>query len=770
MIMKKFLSLVAGISLAATASAAGPWDFTATPEPGTVTELSEVKVTFPNWEDATINRKSDIVLTYNDSPVEATVAQPYGANYFTVVLNEPATASGKYVLSIAESAITGFKDGYLTEEDCPALNIEYTIEAETPDVNKFAYTVDPEPGEVESVATVTLTFTDPTWNNVAFVDKTAITMTLNGETVKCNASQPVAGKHNRIQIKNPAEDQSLPGEYVITIPTKNIRFRTLGYNQDTDEFNPEPIVLTYTVKGGETPDPGTDPDDPGVVTGPWGYTATPAPGAVTELSEIKVEFPNWEDATINHKSDIVLTYNDNPVEAKVSQPYGANYFTVVLNEPATAPGKYLLSIAAETITGYKDNYETQENCPAIAIEYTIEGQAPAQIDFTVAADPKDMAAVTKLDKVVVTFPNLDSVTVGEDWPAVLVDNTPLTVADYSAATEKNVVTVTIAKVIEGPADVQVLFPAGTVTGKKGEETGNNAEDIIINYSVLGGVEYDLTNLVLANATKTNDKGEISAEKQLTAFFFSSDTKGLVAAEGTEANVTIKQLDGDYERTAHLSKGFGLDQNLTYFMADFGTEPTFNGKYTITVAKGAFGDEQWASDPETGHANPEIVIEFTLVDGRDVDLNTIVAKVAPQTGTYESFDRIAAITVSFDEEMTPVEGAGATLVAEDGSINYNKTAEFTKADNGFAVTFPAPERAGSRENYIFSVLPGQFKNAQGLGNAEINIVYTVDTQSGVSAIEIDSEDAEIFTLSGNRVTGKTLAPGIYIINGAKVLVK
>ena len=121
-------------------------------------------------------------------------------------------------------------------------------------------------------------------------------------------------------------------------------------------------------------------------------------------------------------------------------------------------------------------------------------------------------------------------------------------------------------------------------------------------------------------------------------------------------------------------------------------------------------------------------------------------------------------------MTPVEGAGATLVAEDGSINYNKTAEFTKADNGFTVTFPAPERAGSKENYIFSVLPGQFKNAQGLGNAEINIVYTVDTQSGVSAIEIDSEDAEIFTLSGNRVAGKTLAPGIYIINGAKVLVK
>ena len=783
MIMKKFLSLVAGLSLAASASAAGPWDFTATPEPGTVTELSEIKVTFPNLNEIEINNNDDITLSYNGNPVVAKSNAPYGVNYFTVKLNEPTTLAGKYVLTVNTGAIAGYgnlnADGdFELMEDNEAFTIEYTIGGgETPDVNKFEYTVTPEPGEVKTVDEIILSFDH--WNTVKVSDPTAVTMTLNGEAIKCNASKPFGGKGNRVRVRNAADDKTVPGEYVITIPAGTIQGTMAGYVSADDEANPEPIVLTYTIKGGETPDPGKDPDDPGTVTGTWGYTTTPEAGIVKELSEIKVSFPNLSEIEINNNDDIILSYNGNPVEARSNAPYGVNYFTVKLNEPTTLAGKYVLTVNAGAIAGYGNpnadgEFELMEDNEAFTIEYTIEGEAPALLDFTMTADPADKSALKKLEKVVVTFPNLDSVTVGEDWPAILYDNSPLTIKDYTTTVDKNVVTITLteeaAAMLVGPANVQIAFPAGEVTGKKGEETGTNDEDLYIGYTLIGGVQYDLTNLVLANATKLNDKGELSAEKQLSSFFFSSDTKGLKCADGKEPNVTIKQVDGDYERTAHLSKGFGFDSNLTYFSADFGSEPTYNGKYVITVAQGAFGDEEWAADPETGHSNPEITINFTLIDGRDIDLNTVIATVAPEAGTYDSFDKIATITVSFDEEMTPVEGAGATLVAEDGSIQYNKSAEFTKSDKGFTVTFPAPENASSKEDYRFSVLPGQFKNAEGLGNAEINVTYTVDTKSGVAGIEIDSEEAEVYTLDGNRVTGKTLAPGIYIINGAKVLVK
>lgn len=768
--MKKLLSFVAALSLAASASAAVDLSYTVDPAAGEVTELETIALTFPNCVEMDFISKSNITLNHDGTALD--IKSSYNANVITIKLSEKATAPGEYVLDFPADTFSGYSSGYADSSDNTAFSIVYNI-AGGEEVDKFAYTVSPEQGEVESLDKITLTFTYTGWTNIKIVDKSAITMTLDGSPISCKASEPISGKKDRIIVTNTMDDKSVAGEYVITIPAGSFRADVKGYETADSEKNPKDIVLRYTIKGSETPDPGTDPGTGGDLTGPWGYQATPAPGVVKELSEIKVVFPNWEEVDVNSSDDIVLSYNDSPVAARVTA--NGTGFTIKLSEPATAAGTYKLSVAAWALTGYKDltdeGYQKIEDCTAISFEYIIEGETPAEIDFTVKADPADMLAVKTLDKVVITFTGLDAVTVGEDWPAVLVDNSPLTVADYSTAVEANVVTVNITKALEGPADVQIVFPAETVTGRKGDDSAVNSEDIIINYALLGGVEYDLS-LALSTPTNPNSDGEISAEKQISTFFFSSDVKGLVAAEGTEANVTIKQVNGDFERTAHLNKGFGLNQNYTYFMADFGSEPTYNGEYEITIARGAFGDEVWASDPETGHSNPELVLKFTLVDGRDIDLNTVQATVSPEAGTYDSFSTIATVTISFDEEMTPVEGAGATLVAEDGSLNYNVSAEFIKADNGYTVTFPTPEGSlSSTERFIFSVLAGQFKNAAGLGNAEINLVYTVDKNNGVTGIEvIENGKAEIFTLSGVRMTGKALTPGIYIVNGVKVYVK
>lgn len=766
MIMKKFLSSIAALSIAASASALD-MSYTAVPAAGSVSELETITLTFTNCGDLEFVDKDAISLKHDGTPLQITPT--YSGNVMSIKLAEKATDAGQYVLDFPEACFSGYSPSYDDFADNTPFSIEYTIGAQE-EVNKFEYTVSPQEGEVESLDRVEVTFSYSGWNNIKILDKSAITLTLNGQLVSSKASEPISGKKNRIVVTNTSDDKSVPGEYVITIPAGSFRADVKGYETEESEKNPKDIVLKYTVKGGS--DPGTDPGTGGDVTGPWGYLTTPAPGVVKELSEIKVVFPNWESIDVNSGDDITLACGNTPVATKIKKNV-ENGFTMQLDQPVSAPGKYTLSVAAWALTGYKDltedGYGTMEDCGAISIEYTIEGAAPGQIDFTATSDPADMSSLKTLDKVVVTFTNLDSVTVGEDWPAVVVGNVPLTEDKYTATVAENVVTVAISPAIAGPADVQVIFPAGAVSGKKGEQTGSNSEDIVFNYSLIGGVEYDLS-LDFSFPTKKNENGEISAEKQISAFYFSADVKGLDAAPGSEPNVTIKQVEGDFERTAHLAKAYGMDQNLSYFVADFGAEPTYNGEYVVTIAKGAFGDQQWLSDPETGHSNPELVLNFTLVDGRDVNVNTVEAMVDPAAGTYDTFDKIATVTLTFDEEMTPVEGAGATLVAEDGSKGYNKSAAFTKVDNGFAVTFPAPEFSVIRENFMFSVLPGQFKNASGQGNAEINIIYTVDKTSGVAVIEILNDKSEVYTLDGRRVSGSNLRPGMYIVDGVKVLVK
>lgn len=768
--MKKLLSFVAGL-LVAISGFALDFSYTADPAAGTVTELETITLTFPNVYELEPVSVNDITLKRDGEPVAIKASVPYGSKNVVVKLNEKATADGKYVLDIPAGSVSAYEDDtYEISADNEAISLTYTIGGEAPVENKFAYTVTPEPGDVESFDKVTLTFTDKTWSQCRVENSEGITVTRDGAPIKFKANYPIGASGAKMAVTNLEDDKTTPGEYVITFAAGSLRCDVKGYKTDESQTNPEPIVLTYTVNsaGGDTPGGG---DDPAGDKSFWYYTVDPAAGAVTELETITLTYPNVYELDVNHVDEITLKRDGEPVAIKASVPYGSKNVVVKLSEKATAAGKYVLDFPAASFLAYEDDtYATTVDNEAFSLTYTIENQAPATLDFTMSADPADNSAVLKLDKVVVTFPNLESVTVEEGFPAVMFNNGFLAENEYSVSVQANVVTVDIAIDIEGPIDLMVAFPGYTVTGKKGDVTGTNTEDLILNYSILAPVAYDITSLNIGTP-RPNAQGEISAEKSLTSIIFYSEVKDLVAADGSEPNVTIKQVNGDFERSGRLSKGFGFNANYTYFSVDFGAEPTFNGEYEITVAKGAFGDALWAENPEVGHANDEIKLKFTLIDGKDVDLNTLTASVNPVAGTYDSFDKIATVTVSFEGEMTPVDGAGATLVSENPMANYNKTATFIKAENGFSVTFPAPEIASTTENYRFNVPAGQFKNAEGLGNAEISLVYTVDKQSGVNSIVIDEvKDNVVFTINGVRVSSKTLTPGLYIINGQKVLVK
>ena len=98
---------------------------------------------------------------------------------------------------------------------------------------------------------------------------------------------------------------------------------------------------------------------------------------------------------------------------------------------------------------------------------------------------------------------------------------------------------------------------------------------------------------------------------------------LIPTEGTENKVTLKEDEGEFEASARLAQAYGFNLNTTsYFMADFGKEPVYNGPYTLTVSAEAFCDEVWKTNHNFGSVNEEIVFHFNIVDGQTSGLDEV----------------------------------------------------------------------------------------------------------------------------------------------------
>lgn len=508
----------------------------------------------------------------------------------------------------------------------------------------------------------------------------------------------------------------------------------------------------------------------------FSYTANPAPGVVDQLNKITITFGNLNEVDINDSEGIfVMEKNNGEVQGVEVGTSGKNGISVTFGTPVTTPGTYTVFIGAGVLAGYGDyDYDNDEytwaddNTEAIILDYTIEGSAEA-LDFTYESSLSTDGFLAYFGELTLTFPNLDSVSCESDGVEVTFNGEP---QEGTVSADANKLTITLKEALNfKDGTVVVTIAAEALEGNANGTTANNAAPISLTYNMATPVEQ---NLELAISTpKPNDKGEISANKSLESIFFVCEQKGLVAAAGTEPNVTVKEVNGDYEVKARLRKSGGLNQNYTYFAAQLGNEPAYNGEYTITIEKGAFGTEAWLADPNYGQTNNEIVLTFTLVDGADYAKYTIEPEsVTPEAGTYKKAADIATVTVKFAEGVELVEGGAATLAGVDNS--YAETAKFSKVDGGYAVTFETlPTEDGK---YTFTVLQGTFGDAgfvaEGKGKASkpITVEYTLSLDVSVASINAAKESV-VYNLQGQKLnaTPDHLPAGLYIVDGKKVMV-
>ena len=270
------------------------------------------------------------------------------------------------------------------------------------------------------------------------------------------------------------------------------------------------------------------------------------------------------------------------------------------------------------------------------------------------------------------------------------------------------------------------------------------------------------------------------QEQLTEFVISCET-GLGIDE--EAGEIVVRDQGAYEQVVVNP---GTDDEYTeyqmvykYFeftakMNDEGTaytitlnEPiTESGSYELVVPEGFFIVEP------TGYAQPSEAINnyYTIVSNEPL----VVENVTPTDGSTVA--SLKYLVVDFSENVYDVYIWNFDVKDEGGNVVTTATPGFQDENGGWFSDFSWASLSLEQEiteagTYTITIPAGAIgaEADPSKMNSEIVLTFTVDPATGINGVDAENGEAVIYDITGRKIEQIT-APGIYIVNGKKVLVK
>lgn len=417
-----------------------------------------------------------------------------------------------------------------------------------------------------------------------------------------------------------------------------------------------------------------------VPAGTEGITMTVDPALGSELTEFPAEFSitfYGEGLTEVKKSAL----GGNPIN--VTDPEGKTVacqvkfdgsttavFTPAPSLDRTIKGEYKLKFVASKMRFVVNGSNVNNGAYEFPLGYTVVeagGDTPEPIasgteGITMTADP---AFGSELDE----FPAEFTITFyGEGLTEVkksALGGNPVTVTDPDG------ISIACQPVYNGTTSV-VFKPAAALdrnvkgeyklkfTSNKmrfvvnGTNVSNLAYEFPVGYTVVKGsgddpvddsVKYDVT--LTGTTPKLAPEFDVSMRTfEIVQFIF--NLPNLMPNEGA-----VAKIEGpNYNFTAPLFFNWNATDR-SCMKASFVKDPEYNGDYTLTIAKGSVGDELFLSDPEKGHSNDTIKLEFKVVGGKEyipggVETTLAPESVNPAVGT--TVENLDDITLKFDEKV------------------------------------------------------------------------------------------------------------------------
>ena len=123
--------------------------------------------------------------------------------------------------------------------------------------------------------------------------------------------------------------------------------------------------------------------------------------------------------------------------------------------------------------------------------------------------------------------------------------------------------------------------------------------------------------------------------------------------------------------------------------------------------------------------------------------------------YGGFEKVGALPQSFPTSNTQI-----TTVPGDIMLYQGNQMVIFYGSNSWSYT-----RLGKIDGATSDSL------RQFLGNGDITMTLSLESSSGIENVTADANKEEIiYDLNGRRITKKPLAPGAYIINGKKTIIR
>ncbi|MDE6668884.1 MAG: hypothetical protein K2K26_04265 [Muribaculaceae bacterium] len=470
------------------------------------------------------------------------------------------------------------------------------------------YTVAPAPGVVDELTQFVITF-DSTDLAEVELESGYVKVLKDGQFFS-GITKKGYGFEFTCTLDTPATD---PGTYEVVIEKDGIYYWSEDYAHCT--LNKQPETFTYTIEGGQAV--------------AHSYTVDPAPGVVDELTQFTITFDPTDLSEVELESGAVQILKNGQFFSGVTKKGYGFEFTCTLDTPATDPGKYEVVIEKGGITYWSEDYsESTVNTKPESFTYTIKGTIIGEVIYDIEFT-KFRPNEGEIDLEEVQFDNFAMWTAGEGLS--LAEGAAITITAANGYNETvdlmnpyaNYYWGTLSNMITVNGIYTVTIPAATVVDieyieTEGQSGHANAETKVV-YNAFNGVlagepvVYDLT---------LDSVRPAEGERNLLIDTFDSISLTLPGDCAFANDVFTLFMDAPEEQgniALEFTSSWG--GTIAYF-----NEPVYDGVYTLVIPEGMFGNTEWIADHQSGHANAEITLQWTLTGGIPVSVEIIESEV------------------------------------------------------------------------------------------------------------------------------------------------